>query len=93
MAWRYVQPCCDAQYDPGIARLGAQPQAAHPGTNSLRAQALEEMQAKAADREVTAARLQEERLKAALLAQVAVLLCSPQWCTQTLTPISAFRQL
>lgn len=40
------------------------------------AQALEDMQAKAADREMTAARLQDEKRKAALLAQV-LLLVSP----------------
>ena len=38
-------------------------------------QAVEDMQAKVADREVTAARLQEERRKAELLSQVGVLLC------------------
>ena len=45
---------------------------AKPGSNCVAscAQTLEEMQAKVADREMTAARLQDEQRKAALLAQV-----------------------
>jgi len=70
LAHMEATPCLPCLQANGAAGVSVQAWASQSLTVFELVQTLEEMQAKVADREVTAARLQDEQRKAALLAQV-----------------------